>query len=390
VDVTCIARTALLAPALVLASLPLLSSVARACSLCGTNIQQTATFRQDLAQARLIAYGAITGSRLAPGGTGTGSSDFQVKTFLKPDPEFAGRNVLEVPRYIPVTDPRDPPQYLIFCDVFQKRLDVFRGVPVKSEAAAAYVRGLMALDGKPRPDVLRYCFGFLEHPDKEVANDAYLEFAKAGDSEVGQAAPTFAPDRLRAWLKDPQTPEHRLGLYAFLLGACGGETDAALLRGLIEKPTDRLQAAYDGLLGGYIQLRPREGWDLALAILKDPGRPFATRFAVVRMMRFFHGWKPRETREQVLQGMALVLRQSDIADLAVEDLRRWQAWDLTDDVVRLFGHKDYDAPLMQRAILRYALTCPKPEAARLVAEARRKDAELVRDVEESLQFEKPR
>ena len=29
-------------------------------------------------------------------------------------------------------------------------------------------------------------------------------------------------------------------------------------------------------------------------------------------------------------------------------MRRWKAWDLTSDVLALYGKKGYDAPLMQR------------------------------------------
>jgi hypothetical protein len=360
-----------------------------ACSLCNPNLQQTATFRQDVGTSRMILYGAVVKSGLTTAGAG-GVSDFQVKAALKDDPWRGDRAVLEVPRYIPVSDPKDPPKYVLFCDVFQGKLDVFRGVPVKSDAAAGYVKGLIALEGKPRADLLRYCFDYLEHPDKEVAQDAFLEFAKASDQEVGEVAAKLAPEKIRRWLKDPQTSEMRLGLYAFLLGACGGAEDADLLRAMVERPTERTQAAYDGLLGGYIHLRPREGWQLALSILKDARQPFAVRFAVVRMLRFYHGWKPKETRDNVLAGMRVVLAQGDLADLAAEDLRRWQEWDLTGEVLPLYGRKGYDAPLMQRALVRYALTCPKPEAARFADELRKKDPELVKDVEESLQFDRPR
>ena len=54
-----------------------------------------------------------------------------------------------------------------------------------------------------------------------------------------------------------------------------------------------------------------------------------------------------------------------------------------------WGKKSHDTPMMKRAILRYALCCPKPEAAAFVAARRRSDPELVQDVVESLEFEKP-
>jgi hypothetical protein len=72
----------------------------------------------------------------------------------------------------------------------------------------------------------------------------------------------------------------------------------------------------------------------------------------------------------------------------VENLRRWQMWELTPQVLDLYGKKGHDAPLMRRAILRYALSCPRPEASTFVSQRRRVEPDLVKDVEETLQFEK--
>jgi hypothetical protein len=217
-----------------------------------------------------------------------------------------------------------------------------------------------------------------------------VEFAKANDKEIGQVAGKLSAAKLRGWLQSDKTPANRLSLYAFLLGACGGDQDAALFRSLLQEPDDRTTSAFDGILGGYVQLRPREGWDLALTLLRDEKKPFPVRYAVIRTLRFYHGWKPDETRARVLQGLGVALPAGDLADLAVEDLRRWQTWDLTKDVLALYARPSHSAPIMRRAILRYALTCPRPEAATFVAERRREDPALVKDVEETLQFEKPK
>ena len=252
----------------------------------------------------------------------------------------------------------------------------------------AYVKGLMAADAKGTADVLRHCFDYLEGADREVAADAYLEFAKATDRDIAGVAPKLSAAKLRGWLKDPKTPEQRLGMYAFLLGGCGGDPDARLLREMIDKPTDRTAAAFDGLLGGYIQLKPRDGWDLALKLLKDDRQPLKLRFAVVRMLRFYHTWKPDDSRERVLLGMRTILGQSDIADIAVEDLRRWKSWELTGDVLALYGKKGYDAPLMQRSLARYALACPQAEAVKVAEDLKQKDPELYQDIADALKFEK--
>jgi hypothetical protein len=376
-------------PWIVLAGTALLLAVpapVRPCSLCNLALQ-TATYRQDAGQARIILFGTVTASRVLPG-NGAGVSDFQIKTVLKSDPWLGDKTAVEVPRYVPVGDPKDPPKYLLFCDVFKGNLDVFRGAPVKSDAAVDYVKGLLAAEAKGPQDVLRHCFDYLEHAEKELAADAYLEFAKGADRDIAAVAPKLSADKLRGWLKDPKTEQARLGMYAFLLGGCGGDGDAKLLREMIEKPTERTSNAFDGLLGGYTQLRPKEGWEQALAILKDEKRSFTVRYAVIRMLRFYHSWKPDDSREQVMKGMATVLSRYDVADIAVEDLRRWKEWDLTPDVLALYVKKGYDAPLMQQALVRYALSCPKDEAKKFIEGVRRKDPELVRDVTEALELQK--
>src|SRR5207253_1920615 len=130
---------------------------------------------------------------------------FQIKTVLKPDPWLGQQTTLEIPHYVPVADPKDPPKYLLFCDVVKDNLDVFRGVPVRSEAAAAYVKGLLAAGGRGTAAVLRHCFDYLEHPDKELAADAFLEFARATDADIAGVAPKLSAEKLRGWLKDPST-----------------------------------------------------------------------------------------------------------------------------------------------------------------------------------------
>jgi hypothetical protein len=350
------------------------------CSLC-FSVAQSPTLRQSADGASLVVFGTITKQELTAGGKG--ASELQVEAVLKPHAYLDKKKSIQIPRYIP-GDARNPPRFLVFCDVVKDNLDPFRGVPVKSAAVAEYLKGAIALNPKDPAQALLYFFRYLEHPDKDVAQDAFLEFAKASDKEVGQIAGKLSAEKLRGWLKDPQTPAERLSLYAFLLGACGGEPDVAFLRSLLQETGDRVVTAYDGILSGYIQLRPKEGWNLAVEILRDGQKPFAVRFAVVRMMRFYQGWKPEETRPQVVRGLEAVLAQGELADMAVEDLRRWEIWDLTDSVLAQFGKKVSDGPIVRRAIVRYALSCPKPEAKRFLDELRQKDGEMVREVEESL------
>jgi hypothetical protein len=363
------------------------------CSLCSGNPQTTVTVRMAAAQARMVIFGTMAIPRLNPaniGPPGSGTTGFHIQQVLKNDPFLAGKQILTIPRYIPV-DPKSPPRFVLFCDVADGKLDPYRGLPVTTAAALDYVRGAMALDPRNSTQMLLFFFRYLDHADPELANDAFIEFAKANDQQIGAVAARLSADRVRRLLADPKTPADRLALYAFLLGACGGPRDADLLRSLLDRPTERTGKALDGILGGYIQLRPREGWDLAVAILGDARRPFPDRFAALKTLRFYHAWKPGETRAQVIRGLAVMLDQGDIADMAVEDLRRWQMWDLTPAVLAQYGKKSHAAPIVLRAIVRYALSCTRPEAAQFVAWLRKqsaKDAEMVAEVQESLEFEK--
>jgi hypothetical protein len=359
-----------------------------ACSLCNASFQQAPSMRQEAAlpTARVVVIGTAHNPRL--NGDGTGTTELHLTHVLRNDPFLADKKVIDVPRYLAVSDPKNPPRFLVFCDVFKDRLDPFRGVPLKTADSVEYVRQAVALDPKDTPTNLLFFFRYLEHADPEVARDAFLEFAKATDRDIGQVGRRLDPDRLRGWLKDTRTPAERLSVYALLLGACGRDEDAAFLRGLLDEQGDRVANAYDGLLGGYMHLRPREGWDLALAALRDGRKPLPVRLAVVRTLRFWHGWQPRESRANVLRCQAAILEQGDLADLAVEDLRRWQVWDLTREVLGLYGKKGYDAPIVQQAILRYALTCDDAACRAFLDDRRRKEPEAVRDVEEQLKAEK--
>src|SRR5262249_48519947 len=225
---------------------------ARACSLCGLDLLNRQTLRLEARQARMVLYGTLANPKLLAGGGG--QVDLVIERVIKDHPARAARQPTTVPRYIPV-DKNNPPKFLVFCDVFGDKLDPYRGTPVKGPGVVDYLLGALALPEQDRIAGLVYHFRFLDNPDPEVAVDAYVEFAKATDQEVGLAAPKLDAAMVRKLLLDPQTPPDRLGLFSYLLGACGTASDAELLAGWLARPTDRTRPALSGQLAGYIQLR---------------------------------------------------------------------------------------------------------------------------------------
>jgi hypothetical protein len=360
-----------------------LTSSAPSCSLCSNRLAPT--FREEAAQsgARIILAGTLDNARLGPGGSGV--TDFHITDVLRKDDWLAGKKVVELPRYLAVSDAKNPPRFLVFCDVFKDRLDPYRGVPIKSAETIEYVKKAMALDPRDRARCLSFFFNYLENSDPEVARDAFLEFAKASDLEIGAAAPKLSPERLREWLKNPQTPSDRLSLYALLLGACGGPADADLLATMLNDGNARSAEAFDGLLAGYIRMRPREGWELAITTLREGKRRQEVRIAILRTLRFYHNSQPTQSRANLVLAMAAILQQGELADVAMEDLRQWKMWDLTPVVLSLYGQKGFKSPIVQRAIIRYALSCgERDDARRFVEERRKTDPDEIQEIEEFL------
>lgn len=369
-----------------------LTTTTHACSICGVGLRSTPTIREDVgnALAQVIFYGAAVESKLT--GTGTGLTRIKILHVFRDKPKFIKGDHVEIRRYIPVQDGNAPPRFLMFCDMFMDRLDAYRGIPIKSDDVIEYVKKTMSLDPKDPVAALGFYFSNLEHPDPELAQDAFVEFAKANDRDIALASGKYSAEKLRRWL-DPASgvPEVRLAVYALLLGTCGNKEDGSFLRTQLAREDDpRTRNIYDGLLSGYIALEPQEGWALLQGILRDGRKPLPLRLSAVRALRYSYGAHPDKYRKEALQVAEGMILQGELADLAIEELRRWKLWDLTREILSLHGKKGFDAPIMERAIIRYALSC-KPDArvTEFLADRRRDMSDVVKEIEEQLQLEKP-
>src|SRR5262249_43672042 len=158
-------------------------------------------------------------------------------------------------------------------------------------------------------------------------------------------------------------------------GHCGKAEHAKLLRKMLDDPARRLTNGVDGILAAYVLLEPKEGWQYLTGLIKDPSKEFTTRYAALRAVRFFWDLRPDVVgRKEMVEGIRPLLDQGDIADLAIEDLRKWGRWECATEILALRGKKSHDIPIIRRAILRYALSCPEnAEAVAFVDGQRKKD-----------------
>jgi len=116
-----------------------------ACSLCGAALRQAPTFRQEAAleTAKVILIGTAENPQF-----NSRTTDLRITDVLRSDSALKNKKVISVKQYLPVSDPKNPPRYLVFCDVYKGEFDPFRGVPLKSADSADYARKVMKLDPK--------------------------------------------------------------------------------------------------------------------------------------------------------------------------------------------------------------------------------------------------
>jgi hypothetical protein len=340
----------------------------------------------DFDQALLVVYGHF--GKADDGGEGfERSSDFIIEQVLKSHDIVKGKKSVRVPKAID----RAGSKFLLFCDVYKDKVDPYRGLEVQAGSdLLKYLSGAMALKNKSNPERLRYCFDFLNSPELEVSLDAYREYARADYKDYKDMSKSLPPDTIAGWLRDEKTPPYRYGLYASLLGHCGNSTHGELLRAMIDDPEKRKGSGIDGLIAGYVMLEPQKGWQYVQSFFEDTQKPFLMRYAALRTTRFLWEQRPDLIEKPALvKGVVMLLEHPDMADFAIEDLRKWQRWELTKQVLGLFGQKSHSTPIVQKAILRFALQSPDPAAAEFVRAQRKRDAEWVNDTEELLKLESP-
>lgn len=378
-------------PLIALLALLASNSQSLPCSLCGS-LQSQLTLRQEFLRADLVVLGKVSnpqfnvGANAAPG---SGTTDFAVLHVFKStdQPSKQLPENLKLTRYIPLGEKDVSRVYLIFGSLRGNDIDIHRGKQIHSNEMISYLQKAIQQPENNAQVRLQHFYKYLDNADADIAADAFLEFAKTNDKDVATIAKKLPSDKLRRLLANPETPNERIGLFAFLLGSSQNPADRKLLEQLIAQSEKTQHKALDGLLCGYAQIDSQQGWKKILDILGDSEKSFPEQLAATRAVRFFHNWQGTECQPQVLQAMRVILADGEIADMALDDLRRWKMWDLTNEILALYNKKSHGAPITRRSIIRYALQCDQPQAQRFIQELRRTEADIISEVEEALAFE---
>jgi len=231
----------------------------------------------------------------------------------------------------------------------------------------------------PAAKRLAYFMKFLEYPDRQIADDAYAEFANAPYKDISSVSKLIPREKVAKWVANAETPPTRMGLYGLLLGLSGTENDAALMARKIATPSEEFRLGIDGVMSGYLLLTGEKGLplieqlklknlylvDARGKVLTDAkGRkklvPFSETYAAMQALRFMWSYaEGRIAKERLRQSMRILLARPELADLVIADLARWKDWSIQDRLMAMYEDKAFNVPAIKRSIVRYMLVCSK-------------------------------
>jgi len=350
------------------------------------------TLLDDYTEAKLVVLGKVVKSQMAANGEFEGgTSEFEISKVFKDHEIRGGKMRITLPKYLTVTDA----QFVLFCDAYKGAVDPYRGVQVgKGGELVEYLDGAIKLKGANVSKRLAYSFKFLNSKELEVSMDAFREFANANYSDYKDIAADFDAEKLVEWLNDPETPPYRYGLYASLLGHCGKVEHLGVLKNMLADPKKRDSSGIDGVFAGYVFLlhkhhKDKDALNYLRGTLGDGEQDFMMRWTALKTLRFVRENRPDIlAKKDITDAVALGMKHKDMADFAVEDLRKWQCWEMTPQVLDLFKKPSHKANVIRRSILRFALQAPTAEAQAFVAEQRKVNPKWVEETEELLKLEK--
>jgi len=244
-----------------------------------------------------------------------------------------------------------------------------------NETSLAYLRKLPTLP-KEGADRLFFFQDFLESPEEIITRDSYDEFAKAPYEAVKDLKPRMKHGQIVAWVKDNKIPASRRRLYLTMLGVCGGPEDLPMLEKMITSGDQDSKLVLDALLGAYLILRGPDGMDLVdKEYLANPDAKYTDIWSTIQSLRVLGQISQAIPKARLVKSFRLMLERPNLADLVIPDLARWEDWDSTDRLVKLFKDSEDAGSFIRVPVMRFLMANPKPEAKAQLEELKKLDPE---------------
>lgn len=255
-----------------------------------------------------------------------------------------------------------------------------------SKSAVAYLQGLRGLQGSGAGR-LEHFLGFLQHSDPLVAADAYNEFADASLAEIAGLRDKLDRRWVVGQVLDPSLPRHRRRLCWTFLSQCGKAADANLFDEAISKrqADATFSLGMDAAISCYLSL----GGENALArierdYLSSRDAEYLDSFSAINAIRV-HGTDLKQIpRQRLARALRSVLNRTDLADLVIPDLARWEDWTALERVAELFEQSTEADRFIRQAVVLYVKNCPLPRAAKVLQRLKAVDPKAVELAEASM------
>lgn len=360
-----------------------LSSATQACPYCSAEMQ---TLSEELADAdvaviaKLVKPTAEVGdeaSTTGPIDPETGAAEFEIVKIIKGPERLAGVETFEA---------------IYFGAVDYDKQFLVRGI-AQSEAGSAmdwaiplamsplaveYVEQLRSLPDSGA-DRLAFFQDYLEHEDRQLAQDAYDEFARSSYADLKALEPRMDRERVLAMINDPLISPNRRRLFFTMLGVCGGAEDipmleamlksdarvlvpaaeataavsiaaggplsAALAPDFVRRDERKQKAGLDALIGCYLTLKGGDGLDLIdERFLSDPEADQTHVYSALMSLRISAEEGGVVSQDRLLQSARLLLKNPLFADQVIPDLARWEDWSVLEELGQMFREAEEGTP----------------------------------------------
>jgi hypothetical protein len=329
------------------------AETAVACPFCGAASLTLSEQLQGADAAVLVQW--VSGKK--PEKESAGSTTYEIVRAVKPVTLTKGKRI-DLDRY------RAGKAGDLFLLLGTKGDGIEWGSPFEvTETSFNYITQAPSPESPPQKR-LAYFLKFLEYSDPMIGNDAYGEFGNAPYKDVAALAKELPREKLRKWITSPDVQQSRMGLYGMMLGLCGDESDAELLKSKIVLQSEDLRLGIDGIMAGYLLLTGEKG----LAVIEESKLankkvPFSETFAAMQALRFLWSYGDgRIAPERLRQSMRILLDRPELADLVIADLARWKDWSVQKRLLEMYGSEEFNIPSHKRAIVRYMLASTKDVA----------------------------
>ena len=246
-----------------------------------------------------------------------------------------------------------------------------------SNRSVEYLARLTLLPGNSI-ERYRFVLNYLEDEDKDLAGDAYNEFAKAPYQVVRSMKDDLRHDEIVARLNDPNVPATRRRLYFVMLGIVGTDRDLPLLEEMLQSGDREQRRGLDMIVFSYLSIRGESGLaKIEEWFLRNEKCDFSDSYAAVMALRM-HVAEGTLTARQVAGPLRSVLARPQIADLVIPDLARWEDWGAMDQVFGLYKSADEKSNWVRVPVVNYLRACPLPRAKELLAECEKIDPDAFR------------